>query len=246
MDAANFITRVEDLSTSIDLPGNLLGDLSAAPAGAAQNLGTDFVTRVGPLETLFEPPETPAVPAPEPVHAPTEVLGALPAREINNGAEPESRSPLISPVYPAEPEPAPVPSPVQPFPPSKVDQDEIDRRTIVVAEQAALAQGARGKIVGWLITYSRNADGDDFRIYDGYNRVGANQVCDIVVEDETVSGSHAIIVYREARCLIKDDLSRNGTFVNGREITEAYPLQNYDQIRVGNTHLIYVSAQRSS
>jgi FHA domain len=120
-----------------------------------------------------------------------------------------------------------------------------DRRSMTMDEENAPARGSKGKIVGWLITYNRNPDGDDFRIYAGYNRIGANPVCDIEIEDETVSGSHAIIVYRDGRCLIKDDLSRNGTFVNGREITEAHPLQNYDQIRLGNTYLTYISARRT-
>jgi FHA domain len=120
-----------------------------------------------------------------------------------------------------------------------------DRRSMTMDEENAPARASKGKIVGWLITYNRNPDGEDFRIYAGYNRIGANPVCDIMIEDETVSGSHAIIVYRDGRCLIKDDLSRNGTFVNGREITEAHPLQNYDQIRLGNTYLTYISARRT-
>lgn len=119
-----------------------------------------------------------------------------------------------------------------------------DRRTIVVPEQVGTGRTSRGKIVGWLISYTTNPDGEDYRIYAGHNRIGANPVCDIVINDETVSGSHAILVYREGRCLIKDDLSRNGTFVNGREITEAHPLQNYDQVRLGNTYLTFISALR--
>jgi len=118
-----------------------------------------------------------------------------------------------------------------------------DRRTIVVADEDAQKRSSKGKIVGWLISYTRHSDGEDHRIYAGYNRIGANPVCDIVIEDETVSGSHAIIVHRDGRFLVKDDLSRNGTFVNGREITEAVPLQSYDQIRVGNTFLTFVAAE---
>jgi pSer/pThr/pTyr-binding forkhead associated (FHA) protein len=143
------------------------------------------------------------------------------------------------PTNPAEffPEFAPPPPPQAPTP-------GVDRRTIVMAEQAPQLRKSKGRIVGWLITYSHNPDGEDFRVYAGYNRLGANPVCDIVIEDETVSGSHSIIVYRDGRCLIKDDLSRNGTFVNGQEITEAHPLQSYDQIRIGNTYLTFVAAQR--
>ena len=120
----------------------------------------------------------------------------------------------------------------------------MERRTTVLTDQSAPLRKAKGCIVGWLVTYSHNPDGEDWRTYAGYNRIGANPVCDVQIEDETVSGSHAIIVYRDGRCLIKDDLSRNGTFVNGREITEAQPLQSYDQIRVGNTNLTFVAAQR--
>lgn len=121
---------------------------------------------------------------------------------------------------------------------------EMDRRTLIVTEGQSAQSSSKGKIVGWLITYNRNPDGDDFRLYAGYNRIGANPVCDIVLDDETVSGSHAIIVFREGRFLIKDDLSRNGTFVNNREINEAHPLQNYDQVRIGNTYLTFIAAQR--
>jgi pSer/pThr/pTyr-binding forkhead associated (FHA) protein len=116
---------------------------------------------------------------------------------------------------------------------------------MVLSDQSTPLRKSKGRIIGWLVTFSHNPDGEDFRIYAGYNRIGANPVCDVLIEDETVSGSHAIIVYRDGRCLIKDDLSRNGTFVNGREITEAQPLQSYDQIRVGNTNLTFVAAQRT-
>ncbi|MGH9803137.1 MAG: FHA domain-containing protein, partial [Blastocatellia bacterium] len=101
-------------------------------------------------------------------------------------------------------------------------------------------------LVGWLVSYTGNPDGEDYRLHTGYNRIGANPVCDIVLADETVSGSHAIIVYREGRFLIKDDLSRNGTFVNGREISEAHALQNYDEVRLGNTVMTFIAAQRTN
>lgn len=172
--------------------------------------------------------------------------------------EMEAPSPIVVRAVPAPSEAVEEPMPARPAIPSgrTVGRDEsgarphrpasveADRKTIISPDALLQKQGSRGKLVGWLISYSSNPDGQDFRLYAGYNRLGANPVCDIVIDDDTVSGSHAILVYREGRCLIKDDLSRNGTFVNGREITEAHPLQNYDQIRVGNTHLTFVAAQR--
>ncbi|MCI0337266.1 MAG: FHA domain-containing protein [Acidobacteria bacterium] len=264
-DASSFITRVEEPVTAID-PFSAI----TAPSPSSQ---MDYATRVETNESMFETLDSPVVnpPAPEdpaPPLAPTEVITTLPAFEplVESFKPWEERSESTSPSADLSlPESVLKPSAEQavlastPPPPAETVKSaqsvssglststtpDGDRRTIIMAEQAAPVRAARGKIVGWLISYNRNPDGEDYRIYAGYNRIGANPVCDILIDDETVSGSHAIIVYRDGRCLIKDDLSRNGTFVNGREITEAHTLQNYDQVRVGNTHLTYVSAQRT-
>jgi pSer/pThr/pTyr-binding forkhead associated (FHA) protein len=177
-----------------------------------------------PLPAVQPPPPEP----PRPESPVVDSSWSPSSRTETPGWEPRASSPIISSVKS----------------PSKVDPSEQDRRTVFVADPSQPIRASKGRIVGWLVSYSHNPDGEDFRVYAGYNRIGANPVCDIVVEDDTVSGSHAIIVYRDGRCLIKDDLSRNGTFVNGREIGEAYPLQSYDQVRIGNTYLTFISAQR--
>lgn len=123
---------------------------------------------------------------------------------------------------------------------------QASRTTSLIPLPEEELEEGKGKIVGWLITYTRNRDGQDFKLRAGLNRIGAHPGCDIVISDETVSGSHALIVHRDGHCLIKDELSRNGTFVNGVEVVEARILQNYDQIRIGNTILTYVSAERLS
>jgi hypothetical protein len=243
---ADFITRVEEPVTAIDAPSPFV-----PPARG------DFVTRVEPNEAMFETSETPAVAAPaspEPSFSPTEVITSVSPLEVAGRSNVESfKAPepvndlgddqlLEESSYPEMLQPSPPPPPPPQKQPGAFDSD---RHTIVMAEQSSPLHRSKGRIVGWLITYSRNPDGEDFRVYAGYNRLGANPVCDIVLDDETVSGSHSIIVYRDGRCLIKDDLSRNGTFVNGREITESHPLQSYDQIRVGNTYLTFVAAQRT-
>ncbi len=210
-----------------------------------------FETRIGEVE-LSEVLEQTAAAKPVPP-APTEVISHLAETTI---AE--------IPAFNFEPPPPPVKPPVAPPPhpplmqaativspdpkleafdaiPKAVPAD--DRRTILVADPGNSQKSTKGKLVGWLISYTRNPDGEDYQIYSGYNRIGANPVCDIVLDDETVSGSHAIIVHREGRFLIKDDLSRNGTFINGREISESHPLQSYDQVRLGNTVMTFVTAQ---
>jgi hypothetical protein len=254
---SEFATRVEEQPAPIT---------AVDPPSGASLASRDFSTRANADETLFEPPESPAMihsasTAQSPVLAPTEVVAAIsvaePAVERSRSSELYSPPPFDPPA-PTPPQPAsawaPEPMPEQappPMPASSVvnpmkspDAPEPERRTIVVADSSTPIHATKGRIVGWLITYSHNPDGEDFRIYAGYNRIGANPVCDIVVGDDTVSGSHAIIVYRDGRCLIKDDLSRNGTYVNGKEIGEAYPLQSYDQIRIGNTYLTFIASQR--
>ena len=257
-DAANYITRVEEPGITVD-PDN-------APANAISYMNNDFATLVDNGENLIETLESPSsyrqsknLSSPSP--AATEVIPSLQSYEQKSETIQEKdlagidsfptvidETPAIRTGDSAKFSPAPLvqvpsPEPVPPLEPVKAaSPQEIERRTMIMGEDEI--KPPRGKIVGWLISYSRNPDGEDFRVYSGYNRMGANPVCDIVIEDETVSGSHAILVYRDGRCLVKDDLSRNGTFVNGKEITEAYPLKSYDQIRVGNTILTFVSSQR--
>ncbi len=198
------------------------------PAAASWN--SQPAEPVQPRQASMPPPPEP--PRVEPVRVEAPVFDT-PKREPVITEEQRRNEEFAA--RPQQPQPPPAPTSGAP---------ESDRRTIVVADGSQPLRSSKGRIVGWLITYSHNPDGEDFRIYAGYNRIGANPVCDIVVTDDTVSGSHAIIVYRDGRCLIKDDLSRNGTFVNGKEIGEAYPLQSYDQVRIGNTYLTFISAQR--
>jgi predicted component of type VI protein secretion system len=123
----------------------------------------------------------------------------------------------------------------------------MERRTLVVPpDEAPQAAVSKGRLIGWLVTFRVNADGTDYRLRAGRNVVGANPSCDIVVDDEAVSGVHASIVYRNGRCMIKDELSSNGTFVNGVEVQEPRPLQSYDEIRVGNTTLTFIAVERAA
>lgn len=240
----DFATRVEAPVTEVDS----LRGTGPTTYAHLQN-PNDFVTRIDTRENTFETAESQALPppapppAPTPAFIPTEITPAVHPPETlgSAGSEPfRVSAPIESPAVGQEEWPSqPLTPTPQAVPPS------LDRRTTVLSDKSGPLRKSKGRIIGWLVTFTHNPDGEDFRIYAGYNRIGANPVCDILIEDETVSGSHAIIVYRDGRCLIKDDLSRNGTFVNGREITEAQPLQTYDQIRVGNTHLTFVAAQRA-
>lgn len=51
-------------------------------------------------------------------------------------------------------------------------------------------------------------------------RIGRRSHNDLVLDDLTVSGEHALVQVRPEGCLIRDLESRNGTHVNGRPIAE--------------------------
>jgi pSer/pThr/pTyr-binding forkhead associated (FHA) protein len=96
--------------------------------------------------------------------------------------------------------------------------------------------------VGWLVSYTFNPVGADFRIYEGRNSVGADPTCDVVVPDDpAVSARHLTLLYRFDGFRFKDELSTNGTFVN-EQMRDEGMLQDGDVIRVGNTVFKFRSA----
>lgn len=111
------------------------------------------------------------------------------------------------------------------------------KKTVIVGagEGNAPASAAR-KLVGWLVTFSRIKEGEDFRLYEGRNIVSSSPGADVLVNDPAVSSPHCIILYRMGKLLIKDELSTNGTFLNGEPVEEA-ELKDNDVIKVGTTEL---------
>ena len=99
------------------------------------------------------------------------------------------------------------------------------------------------RLVGWLVTYSIDPLGIDFKIYEGRNVVGRSADCNITVNDKTMSGTHATILFRADKYKIKDELSAHGTFVNGEDIeTDAIDLHDGDVIAMGETMFLFKSS----
>jgi pSer/pThr/pTyr-binding forkhead associated (FHA) protein len=68
-------------------------------------------------------------------------------------------------------------------------------------------------------------------------RDDANQVC--LLDDDAVSGMHAVIERYSSGWALRDLGSRNGTFLNGDRITGERPLHHGDQIQIGSTRLVF-------
>ena len=93
------------------------------------------------------------------------------------------------------------------------------------------------KLVGWLVTFSLDPSGTDFRLREGRNTIGADAgECDITIEGmPSISSKHAVVMVRDEKVLVRDNDSTNGTHVNGKDIFGAGPieLKDRDVLRFG-------------
>ena len=90
--------------------------------------------------------------------------------------------------------------------------------------------------------YLQLEDGDEralLPIADGTTRIGRGFDADVRLDDQSVSRRHAILHQRPNSMRLLDDRSANGTFVNGRRVSEA-ELHDGDVIVLGRVVLTYL------
>ena len=80
--------------------------------------------------------------------------------------------------------------------------------------------------------------GTRFEIEPGRIRIGRGAQNEIRILDTEVSRRHATLSCQESRCVLQDDNSSNGSFVNGQPV-RSQSLRNGDQIQVGRTILLF-------
>lgn len=68
-------------------------------------------------------------------------------------------------------------------------------------------------------------------------KIGRKDV-DLVLDDDQVSAAHARITVEGGKYHIWDFGSSNGTFVNGKRIREATPIEENDKIKIGKTTFV--------
>lgn len=123
--------------------------------------------------------------------------------------------------------------------PGKSTSDHPFKRTTIVLDDTSsgnpgLQQTQKRKLVGWLATFSNDEYGQDFKLYVGKNKIGSAPGCDILIDDQSISGDHSTILFRDNVFLIKDNFSTNGTKINGVSTDEG-KLQDGDELKLGNT-----------
>ena len=117
------------------------------------------------------------------------------------------------------------------------EEEEVDGvRTTNVGEGVQRGIREMRKLAGWLVSYTIDPLGVDFKIYEGRNIIGRDSDCNITVNDNWVSAKHAVLLFRAGKYSITDSQSSHGTFVNDTDIElEPYYLQDGDVIKMGQT-----------
>jgi diguanylate cyclase (GGDEF)-like protein len=78
-------------------------------------------------------------------------------------------------------------------------------------------------------------------LIDGETTLGRDPGCDIQIDDDYSSRHHATLQVGESRCLVVDEGSLNGTFVNDQRV-ERHQLAAGDHLRIGNHVFKFLSA----
>jgi hypothetical protein len=73
----------------------------------------------------------------------------------------------------------------------------------------------------------------------GVTHIGRGLAADLRLDEDSVSRRHAILVHRRSGSRILDDRSSNGTFVNGRRVTQE-DLRDGDVLVLGRVVLRYL------
>lgn len=77
--------------------------------------------------------------------------------------------------------------------------------------------------------------------------IGRSEDCDVVLVERQVSRHHAQIRRTDSQYVLEDLGSRNGTYVNGREVTGPYILQDGDEIQIALcVRLSFVGAEATA
>jgi hypothetical protein len=118
-----------------------------------------------------------------------------------------------------------------------------------VGAASGAPEGVRGesrRIVGVLVTYTWQREGELFVVRTGKNAIGANADADIAIScDPTLSGEHAVVLHQAGTCYVNDRVSANGTWLNGKLVApgSTHRLENYATIKTGSTVWTFVEVR---
>lgn len=106
-----------------------------------------------------------------------------------------------------------------------------------------VSRGASRKGKAFLMVSAGEAAGTVFPLTRSSLLIGRSADADVRVNENAVSNEHARVEIRGGNFIIRDLESTNGTFVNGRRITDSASLVGGDTIRTGSTIFTFVTRE---
>jgi hypothetical protein len=101
--------------------------------------------------------------------------------------------------------------------------------------------------VAMLLMVEGPSQGKRFYMEQPMLLVGRDALCDVNVSDRQVSRRHASISLEGERYILRDLGSKNGTFVNGQELSGPHVLQDGDEIQIALCcKLAFVAAEATA
>jgi len=84
--------------------------------------------------------------------------------------------------------------------------------------------------------------GKEIPLRDGANVLGRDASADVQIDDVTVSRRHAKITLREDGATLDDLASKNGTFIDGKKISDTTPLTDHQTFVLGDASITFKRA----
>ena len=224
----------------------------------SQVLGRGDVLKIGPEEFRFYADVAKAapvasapvasapaasVPPPAPI-APTPVADTVPPVRFSLGMDViELEDAIVAASMPSAAPPAPVAAPVAKAPAAPTPVAPPAQP--VVAAQPTPSAPAAPPIATLEVINEGPMKGRKFEIFSPLTNIGRGAHNDIVISDESLSGSHAKILKRDGAWWVVDQGSTNGTYVGGRRVQGEQQLTGAPDVRFGGIKLIFRPAAAS-
>jgi DNA-binding NtrC family response regulator len=116
----------------------------------------------------------------------------------------------------------------------------------LVAPSAPLSTTLRQRILpcSSLVVTSGPARGQQLKISKPQVTIGRSGICDLILNDPTVSGTHFEIITTEAGFMLRDLGAKNGTRLNDLQVREVW-LESGTRILAGNSELRFDVAEQT-
>jgi hypothetical protein len=166
-------------------------------------------------------------------------IGNSPAAQRGNAPAALSPNTMVPGVFPGTPAHntiAPQPDFASPTFAANVGGRMTESRRDTVVHEDKIRPASSALLV---VTVGREK-GKRYDLAIGDTRVGRHSGVDIEIKgDEEVGREHCLIRSDGQQCVLYDLAARNGTFLNDTRVTDGRVLCDNDQVRVGQTVLVY-------